>query len=529
MARQTPDPTSPDTDAPRHARLVLIVTILASSMAFIDATAVGVALPAFAEAFGGSFTNAQWVIEGYLMALAALVLAGGALGDIYGLRRVFLWGVAMFTVTSAACALADSIETLTIARIAQGAAAAVLTPASLAYLNAAHPPEARTAAIGAWVGGTAIMLALGPALGGIAIDHLSWEFIFWINLPIGALVLALTIAFCREPSGGRNPEARADWWGAVLASLGLGALTFALLEGKRLGWDSVAIVSSFIVGVAACALFIWHQGRTRHPMLPLSLFRSPVLTGITIATFLFFAGFQGANAFLPFLFIQAGGMSATQAGLTGLPMIVTLALMSRYSDRIEAVIPTRLRLLLGPLAVGAGLMWLGQAPSGFSYLAHILAPSLLVGFGMGLAVAPLSAVAVNAAGADRSGLASGVNNAVARTGGLVAVALLGLILADGFAATLAQDLSGMTGLSPAARDAILARSGELAALEAPPGLSDVLARAVAHTVEAAFLQAFSWTMAAAGVSVIAAGLVAWISLSKTNQSAGGSATHGTQQ
>lgn len=413
-------------------RWVLAATVLGSSLTFIDGSALGVALPAIQRDLGAGPAAVQWVSNAYLLTLGALVLIGGAAGDRFGRRQVFLIGVAIFALASVACGLAPSVELLIAGRAVQGIGAALLTPGALAVIGAVFPPEERGKAFGAWAGAGALFGMIGPLVGGWLADAADWRFIFWINIPLAALTALATLKAVPES---RDADAKGlDWLGALLAMTGLAALTWALTAAPDLGWRDPWIVGGLAGGTALLAAFLWAEARETHPMMPLGLFRSPVFSGINLLTLLLYFALSGAMFFLPFDLIRVHGWSATKAGAAMLPFAVIMSLFSGAAGRLADRFGARLSLSVGPILAGVGLALLAIPAPGAGYVDGPLAGMTVLAIGMTLAVGPLTAAVMGAVEPGHTGVASGVNNAVARVAGLLAVALLGLVLSAVFVA-----------------------------------------------------------------------------------------------
>jgi EmrB/QacA subfamily drug resistance transporter len=410
---------------------VLVATVLGSSLTFIDGSALGVALPAIQRDLGAGPAAVQWVSNAYLLTLGALVLIGGAAGDRFGRRRVFLIGVALFALASVACGLAPSVELLIAGRAVQGVGAALLTPGALAVIGAVFPPEERGKAFGTWAGAGALFGMIGPLVGGWLADAADWRFIFWINVPLAALTALVTLKAVPES---RDADAKGlDWLGAVLAMTGLAALTWALTAAPDLGWTDPWIVGGLVGGTALLAAFLWAEAREKHPMMPLGLFRSPVFSGINLLTLLLYFALGGAMFFLPFQLIRVHGWSATMAGAAMLPFAVIMSLFSGAAGKLADRFGARLSLGLGPALAGVGLILLAIMPRTAGYVGGPLAGMTVLAVGMTLAVGPLTAAVMGAVPEGHTGVASGINNAVARVAGLLAVAVLGVVLSAQFA------------------------------------------------------------------------------------------------
>jgi EmrB/QacA subfamily drug resistance transporter len=406
-------------------RFVLIGTILGSAMVFIDGTVVTVALPAMQNDLGGGLSAQQWVVDAYLLTLGSLILVGGSLGDIFGPVRMFTVGVAAFGVASVLCALAPDINALIVFRGVQGVAGALLTPASLAVITTCFTGAERGAAIGTWTAWSGISTIVGPVVGGWLIDVASWRAIFFINIPVA--IVTVLIALFRMPHAhqGRSGT-RVDVVGAVLCALGLGGVVFALIEQPRLGWTHWAIVLGLVGGVALLVGFVWWERRVAQPMLPLRLFRSRNFTVTNIETLAVYGGLSAWGFFLILYLQQLGGWSPLRAGLATVPVTLVLFFLSRYAGRFSAQHGPRLFMALGPMVGGLALLALARLPTNLSYWADLLPPLLGFAVGLSLTVAPLTTTVLSDAGPGDAGIASGVNNAVARVAGLVAIAGVGL-------------------------------------------------------------------------------------------------------
>ena len=422
-----------------RGRWILAATILASSMAFIDGTVVNVALPALQTNLNATATDVQWVIESYALFLSALLLVGGSLGDHYGRRRIFLLGVAIFAVASAACGLAGNIHQLIVARAFQGFGAALLVPGSLAIISNSFSEQERGRAIGLWSGFSAITTGIGPVLGGWLIEHVSWRAVFFINLPLALVVILISLRHVAENTD--RESSRVDWLGAILAALGLGALVYGLIESAQVGFNDRSVIMALTAGVVVLILFFFVESRLSHPMLPLTLFRSRTFAGTNLLTFLLYAALGGTLFFLPLNLIQVQRYPPTSAGAALLPFILIMSFLSRWSGGLVARYGPKLPLVVGPVITAVGYLLFLLPGIGGNYWTNFFPPAVVLGLGMAITVAPLTTTVMSSIGQNRAGTASGVNNAVARTASLVAIAVLGVVMIHVFKTNLDHRLS----------------------------------------------------------------------------------------
>src|SRR5499427_3241254 len=501
--------TSPRAAAPcREAAKpwILAATILASSMAFIDGTVVNVALGALQREFDATLVGVQWVVEAYALFLASLVLVGGSLGDLYGRRRVFALGIAIFAVASVACGLARDINELILARAAQGIGAALLVPGSLAIIGASFPENERGRAIGTWSGMSAITGAAGPVIGGWLIEHASWRWAFFLNLPLAAVTLAITFWHVPE-SRGEKRAGWLDWPGALLVTVGLGLIVFALLESSTHGWRGGLVVGGLVAGAAAIVLFVVVESRSAAPILPLELFRIRNFTGANLLTLFLYAALGGAMFFLPLNLIQVQGYSATAAGAALLPFILLFSFLSRRAGGLVEQWGPKKPLVLGPLIVGLAFVLLALPGRGGSYWTSFFPGIVLLGLGMATSVAPLTTVVMTSVGADRAGVASGANNAVARVAALLAIATFGVVMLHAFNSALGRRLDNLD-LSPEARRQLDNDRAKLAAMDPPSALSPEIAASVRRTIADSFIGGFRWVLMVAAALAVLGALIA---------------------
>jgi len=483
---------------------VLAVTILGSSMVFIDGTVVNVALPALQADMNASVLDVQWVVESYALLLAALLLPGGALGDRYGRKRVFIWGTALFALASVWCGLAPSIEQLIAARAVQGIGGALLVPGSLAIIGASFRTEERGAAIGTWSGFTAITTALGPVLGGWLIEHVSWRAVFLLNAPLAVLVILLAWRHVPE-SRDDDREGGLDWGGALLATVALGTIVYALIETPRLGFADSLVLGALAGGVLASIAFILLEARTRSPMVPLALFRSRDFSGANLLTLFLYTALGGALFFLPLNLIQVQGYSATAAGAAILPFILIMFFLSRWSGGLVARFGARPPLVIGPAIAAVGFLLFVRPSVGGSYWTTFFPAIVVLGLGMAVSVAPLTTAVLNAVGERRAGIASGINNAVARTAALLAIAALGLVLQYVFNGMLDRHLTALD-LAPETRRIVDAQRDKLAGAEYGDRVAVETQVALRDATNDAFVAGFRRVMTIAALLALASAL-----------------------
>jgi EmrB/QacA subfamily drug resistance transporter len=432
----------------RRQRLTLIATILGSTVVFLDATVINVALPAISDDLNAGLAGQQWVVEAYLLAMVSLLLVGGSLGDQFGRRRMFVAGLLGFGATSALCAIAPSDEFLVGARALQGIAGALLVPGSLAIVAATFEGAERGRAVGTWTAWTGIATVLGPAGGGALIGLLSWRAIFWINLPLIAVTVVLTLKAVEES---RDPDAfrGIDWTGIVLSAAGLGGPVFALIEQPTHGWSDPLVWVPLVGGIACLALFLLYEARARHPMLDLGLFRIRNFAIANLTTLAAYAGLIGGFFFVSLYLQQVIGYTPLEAGLATTPISILLFVLSPRFGRLASGTGPRLPMTAGPIVAGLGLLAMLRVDASADYLADVLPAVLLFGLGLAATVAPLTATVLDSVEERRVGIASGVNNGVSRVAGLLAIAVLGAVISAHFGTVLDSNL----GKAPLSRTA----------------------------------------------------------------------------
>ncbi|HEY1655063.1 MAG TPA: MFS transporter [Candidatus Tumulicola sp.] len=471
---------------------IVAATVLGSSLVFIDGTVVSIALPVIQRAFGASTFDAQWVIEGYTLVLGALMLLCGALGDRYGRKRIFVIGVVIFGIGSILCGLAPTMPALIAARVFQGVGGTMLAPASLALLGASFQGADRGRAIGTWSGLTAVAGAIGPVVGGAIVDHFGWRWIFFINIPIAVSVIAIAMRHMRE-SRDESASGALDIVGSLLITAALGGIVYAFVVSGVDGWTTRAI-GSLAGALVLLGAFVAVERRIPNPILPFGLFKSRAFTGINVMTFLLYGALAGMFFFLPFVMILVDGYSATVAGFALLPFLALIVGLSRYSGALVYREGRRAMLVAGPTVAAVGFAAFATLPD-LHYWSGVFPSVILVGIGMGFTVAPLTTTLIDSVDEHHVGLASGINNAVSRVAGLLAIAVLGAIIAAAFGARLEGHMTAAA-LSPAQRHEVDAQRSEMAAAR----FHDRLEKRV---VDAAYLDGFR--VVAAVCALLAAG------------------------
>jgi EmrB/QacA subfamily drug resistance transporter len=485
---------------------VLAVTILGSSMAFIDGTVVNVALPAVQRTLGGTVIDMQWVVEGYALFLSALILAGGAMGDVFGRRRMFLAGVTLFAIASAGCGLAANIRELVIARAVQGFGAAFLVPGSLSIISASFSEKKRGRAIGTWSGFTSIATAGGPVLGGWLIEHASWRWVFFINMPLAATVIVLSLL--RVPESKDETASSIDWIGAVIVTAGLAGVTYGFIESANGGWKSPSVWGTLSVGCACFVIFPYFEAHLRSPMVPLGLFRSRDFTGANLVTLFLYAPLGIFFFLYPLNLIQVQHYSATATGAAALPFILLMFLLSRWSGGLVGRFGAKRPLIVGPVVAAVGFLLFIIPSVGGSYWTTFFPGFVVLGLGMAVSVAPLTTVVMGAVEQKHAGTASGINNAVARIAGLLAVAILGMTMVSAFGHYLNERLTQLN-LPAEAIQSVQSNEIRLAALTIPPGVDSNAAATLRILIDRAFVFGFRLIMLiSAGLSAASSGF-AW--------------------
>lgn len=480
----------------------ILAAILGSSMAFIDGTVVNVALPALQASLHATVVGVQWVVESYGLFLAALILVGGSLGDLFGRRFMFLAGVGIFAIASIACGFSSTIEELVIARSVQGVGAAFLVPGSLSIISAFFDERTRGQAIGTWSGFTAITAAAGPVLGGWLIEHASWRWVFFINIPIAAAVIAISL--WRIPESRNATAGGVDWLGTMLATAGLSGVVYGFIESVSLGWCNPLVFGSLIAGFASLIVFVFVEARIQSPIVPLALFQSRGFSGANLLTLFLYAALGIFFFLFPMNLIQVQGYSTTAAGAAALPAILLMFFLSRWSGGLVTRYGARAPLIVGPLIAAAGFALFAVPDVGASYWKSFFPAFVILGLGMAISVAPLTTVVMGSVGQERAGTASGINNAVARVAGVLAIGVLGIVMVKVFSASLNRSLAGRQ-LPALLLQYVQSSETKLAGLDLPAGLDSGTAAWIHASISHAFVFGFrSVMLICAGLAVASA-------------------------
>jgi EmrB/QacA subfamily drug resistance transporter len=476
-------------------------------MAFIDSTVINVALPALQASFHATVVDVQWVVESYGLFLGALILVGGSFGDLFGRRLIFVLGVSIFALASAGCGFASSIHQLIFARSIQGVGAALLVPGSLTIISTSFDEQSRGQAIGTWSGFTAITTAIGPVLGGWLVGHASWRWVFFINLPLAVAVIVISLRFI--PESRSSTARRVDWLGAILATVGLGGLVYGFLESVNLGWKNPLVLGSLLGGFACLIGFVLVEANVSEPMLPISLFKSRSFSGANLLTLFLYAAIGIFFFLFPLNLIQVQEYSTTATGAAVLPLILLMFFLSRWSGGLVARFGAKGPLIIGPIIAVSGFVLFALPSVGGSYWKAFFPAIIVLGFGMAVTVAPLTTVVMNSVDQDRVGAASGINNAVARVAGVLAIAVLGVVMVKAFSFRLNHSLARLS-LSPDILHELQRNEIKLAGLQVPSDLNPAMKTIVMESIKEAFVFGFRIVIfICAGLS-LASAVVAWL-------------------
>ena len=481
-------------------------------MAFIDGTVVNVALPFLQTNLNATAIGIQWVIEAYALFLSALLLVGGSLGDRYGRRRIFNLGVVIFALASALCGLAANIEQLIAARAVQGIGGALLVPGSLALISSSFSENKRGKAIGTWSGFSAITTAIGPVLGGWLVEHVSWRAVFFLNLPLAIAVLVISI--WKVPETREKDQGPLDWHGAALATIGLGGVVYGLIESPRLGFTNPLVLLTLIGGLISLAIFVYHEARAENPMVPLRLFRSRDFAGANILTLFLYAALSGTFFFFALNLIQIQHYSATAAGAALLPFVVLMFSLSRWSGGLIDRFGARLPLTIGPITAGVGFALFAWPGVNANYWTSFFPAVLVLGLGMAISVAPLTTTVMSSVGEEQAGVASGINNAVSRTAGLLAIAVFGVVMLHAFSQRLLTRMNEMQ-TSEQLKHAVYEQRVKLAALEVAPNTDPATLEKIKGAIAESFVFGFRTIMFTSAVLALASAASSWLFISRS--------------
>src|SRR5262245_24938814 len=509
--------STPESHGPTGVGLwVLVAAILGSSMAFIDGTVVNVALPVLQRDLQATVADAQWVVEAYALFLSALILVGGSLGDHFGRKRIFALGIVLFTGASVLCGLSPTVKLLIMARGLQGIGGALLIPGSLAIISASFDKATRGRAIGTWSGFTAITSAIGPVLGGWLVEHAGWRWIFFLNVPLAVIVLGV-LFHVPESRSEKDKCRKLDGWGALLATLGLGGIVYGLIEAGNTGFAQTKTLAALIAGFIAMVAFFLIEMRSDSPMLPLSLFRSPTFSGTNLLTFLLYGALGASLFFVPFNLIGVQGYTPTAAGAANLPLILIIFFLSRWSGGLVPRYGAKRPLIIGPLIAALGFALLAEPGIGGTYWTTFFPAFVVLGIGMAISVAPLTTTVMESVEVEHAGIASGINNAIARTAGLLAVAVLGLVALTLFSSHPQNPPAVLTiPLTP--RYILMAQKNKLLEIDLPDAMGPAAA-SVKQAVAESFVASFRTLMRVAALLALASSICAlWLIQNKPEAS-----------
>ena len=511
--------------APQVGVWVLVATILGSSMAFIDGSVVTVALPVIQRELSATTSDVQWIVETYSLFLAALILVGGSLGDHFGRRRIFALGIAVFTLASIWDGFSPTVLSLILARAVQGIGAALLVPGSLAIISASFSEGQRGRAIGTWSGFSALTTVVGPVLGGVFVQYASWRWVFFLNVPLSVIVLV--VLFWRV-SESRDVQASGtlDWWGTLSVTLGLGALVYGLIEAGSSGFGAPLVLGALALGVVALLTFLLVEARGSAPMVPLTLFRSPTFSGANLLTLLLYGALSGVMFFLPFNLIQVQGYPPTLAGAALVPFILLMFLLSRWAGGLVNRYGAKLPLVVGPVitAVGFALFALPGIGNGAgSYWTTFFPAVVVMGVGMTITVAPLTTTVMGAVEQRHAGIASGINNAISRTAGLLAIAVFGIVALTVFTNSLESHLATLH-LSSSVHQLIDAQRTRLAGITIPTSVGSEEKAALRRVIDESFVSAFRLVSLLGTILALLSACSAWLLIAGKHPAASASAS-----
>jgi EmrB/QacA subfamily drug resistance transporter len=505
VIRSRPLPVQCD---PRRGMWVLMATILGSSMAFIDSSAVNVALPIIQRELNATAADVQWVIEAYALFLSALILVGGSLGDRLGRRRIYALGISIFILASIGCGLSPDILLLIIARALQGIGGALLVPGSLAIISASFDGSQRGSAIGTWSGFTSVTSVIGPALGGLLVQVASWRWVFFLNVPLAVIVLVILFWHVPE-SRDMHVKGGLDRWGTLLATLGLGCVVFGLIQASSSGLDNPLALGTFAGGLIILGIFVFVEARSSSPLVPLNLFRSSDFSGTNLLTFLLYAATGAATYFLPFNFIQVQGYSSAAAGAALTPFAITMFLLSRWAGGLVKRFGAKVPLIIGPAVAALGFALYARPAVGGSYWTTFFPAVVVMALGMTVTVSPLTTTVMGSVSQEHAGIASGINNAVARTAGLLAIAVLSIVVVGSFGLNLEHNLA-LLNLPPQLHQQLLAQQGNLAGISIPGNVGPQTQVAIKQAIDQAYVASFRLIMFICAALALFSSAIAWL-------------------
>jgi EmrB/QacA subfamily drug resistance transporter len=480
-------------------------------MAFIDGSVVNVALPAIQKNFNATTGEMQWVVEAYSLFLAALILVGGSLGDRLGRRRIFAIGIVIFTLASLWCGLSPSVLSLIIARAIQGIGGALLVPGSLAIISASFSEEQRGRAIGTWSGFTAITSVVGPVLGGVLVQYATWRWVFFINIPLAIVVMI--ILFWRVPeSRDQSVSGQLDWWGTVLVTVGLGSLVYGLIEAGSSSFSNPTVLVTLVIGIIALVAFLLVEARTPAPIVPLTLFRSPTFSGANLLTLLLYGALGALTFFLPFNLIQVQGYTPLEQGAAFVPFILIMFSLSRWAGGLVNRYGAKLPLVVGPIITAGGFALFalpGISNGASSYWTTFFPAVVVMGIGMAITVAPLTTTVMGAVERRHSGVASGINNAVSRTAGLLAIAILGIVVLTTFSASLSSHLATLH-LPSDVQQQIEVQQTKLAGIDIPTNVSSEVHASIEQAIDESFVSSFRLVVLICAALALISAFSAWL-------------------
>jgi EmrB/QacA subfamily drug resistance transporter len=488
----------------RAGKLILLATTMASGMAFFDGSTTSVALPAIQHYFHASLSQLQWIVNAFALTLASLLLLSGSLGDRFGRKKIFIYGIIVFIIASALSALSHSTTQLIIYQAFQGLGGAMMIPGSLAIINTSFAEESRGKVIGLWAGYSGGLAALGPFLGGWLTQTFGWPAVWWINVPLGLIALFIALSYVPES---KNPDAKKlDWLGAILLAAGLLGLSWGLISAPRLGWSNTGVITGLAGGIVALLLFAWQQKRSSKPLVPLQIFKSPLVAGANLVTLFLYFALYGLIFFLVLNFQQVQGFSPLQAGLAMLPPIIIITFLTGPAGGLSDKIGPRTQMILGPLLVSIGMALLIIPGTHANYWTQFFPGQVLFGLGMCLVIAPLTKSALSVPH-QYSGAASGANNAISRIAAMLAVAILGAVIITSFKTQLAGRIASLD-FSSQEQQQLMSQANKLGGIEIPAGFDAAKQQQAQTNIRDSFVHSFRYAMAITASLALLAAIIA---------------------